>query len=125
MADVEFPSLNGLNKLEDIIDRVENMRKEIEFNFSSLDRNAVMTSSFAAGQVLITPTAANTPTSIAITFGKEFSNVPIVVCTANTMAPGTVVTGVSATDITKTGCNLWLTRTNTTATGVSWIAADV
>lgn len=125
MADVEFPSLNGLNKLEDIIDRVENMRKEIEFNFSSLDRNAVMTSSFAAGQVLITPSAANTPTSVDILFGKTFANSPSVVCTPWTAGPGTAVTGVSVSAVTTTGCTIWLTRTTLIATTVFWIAIDV
>lgn len=76
-----------------------------------------------AGVVAITPTAANTPTAYNLTFpvGK-FAVAPTVVPGINGAAPGTVVTGVGVTSITTGGCTLWVTRTNTTTTTVSFFA---
>jgi len=77
----------------------------------------------ATGFVNITPTAANTPTKLSITFpGGLFTTSPSVLVTANTSAPGTSVTGVAATAVTTSGCDLYLTRANTTPTGVWWLA---
>lgn len=74
------------------------------------------------GNVTITPSAANTPTSKAITFSKEFSAVPDVIVTPNTSVPGTVLLGVGTASRSTTGCTIWATRTNTTETTVSWVA---
>lgn len=74
------------------------------------------------GSARITPSAANTPTSMKITFPKEFSGTPTVVVSSSTSVPGTAVLGVGVNAITKTGCTLWVTRSNTTETVVSWIA---
>lgn len=75
-----------------------------------------------SGTVSITPSAANTPTKVTVTFAKTFSSVPVVVATFNGTVPGTVVTGVSATNVTTTTVDIYVTRTNTTSTSVSWIA---
>jgi hypothetical protein len=80
------------------------------------------TGTVQSGHVFITPTAANTPTAYALTFPQAFPAAPVVVATPETSGPGTVVTGVGARDVTATGCNLYLTRTDTTVTGVWWIA---
>lgn len=74
------------------------------------------------GSVTITPTAANTPTSFALTFPKEFSGTPTVIVTAATSVPGTTVLGVGVNSVGKNGCNIWVTRANTTDTVVNWIA---
>ena len=74
------------------------------------------------GETSITPTAANTPTKKSITFSKEFSGVPKVMATYVGTAPGTVVTGVSVSNIKKTGFDLYVTRTSTTATSICWVA---
>jgi hypothetical protein len=73
--------------------------------------------------VTVTPTA-NTPTSAPVTFRRPFIRPPTVVVSPLTTGPGTVVTGTSVSDITTTGFNVWLTRINSTATTVQWIAAD-
>lgn len=73
-----------------------------------------------AGEVLITPSAANTPTSVDVQFDWEFDNPPIALVTANTTGPGNFVTGVSASDVTKQGMKVWLTRASTTPTSVYW-----
>lgn len=75
------------------------------------------------GRVQITPSAANTPTSKIVTFGQEFSGVPNVVATPISAVPGTTVLGVSTLDPTSTSVNVYLTRANTTATSIEWIAA--
>ena len=74
------------------------------------------------GTVTITPEAANTPTSAEVKFPTAFPGVPKVFVTANTSVPGTAVTGVAANNVSATGCTIWLTRTNVTATGVWWVA---
>lgn len=75
-----------------------------------------------SGIVTVTPTAANTPTSADIVFPQRFAAAPNVVATAATSVPGTVVSGVGVAAPTDTGFRLWVTRTNTTATYVQWIA---
>jgi hypothetical protein len=74
------------------------------------------------GNVSITPSAANTPTSKVVTFKQEFSGSPSVVASANTSVPGTTVLGVGTSSRSATGCTIWVTRTNTTETTVNWIA---
>ena len=74
------------------------------------------------GSVSITPSAANTPTSKLITFNKQFSGAPNVLANAHTAVPGTTVLGVGTASNSSTDCTIWLTRTNTTATTVNWLA---
>lgn len=76
----------------------------------------------ACGSTSVTPSAANTPTKKSITFGKTFTSPPIVTATALSTVPGTRVTGVGVDNITTTGCDIYVTRTNTTATTIEWIA---
>jgi hypothetical protein len=76
------------------------------------------------GRVTITPSAANTPTYASIEFYPPFAQAPLVVATPLTAVPGTQVTGVGIADISKTGCKIYLTRTNTTTTGIHWIAIE-
>lgn len=74
-----------------------------------------------AGTTSITPSAANTPTSKAIVFPSALTGSSFACqVTANTSVPGTTVTGVGYTALTSTGVTLWLTRTNTTATTLSY-----
>ncbi|MER6249389.1 hypothetical protein [Streptomyces griseorubiginosus] len=80
----------------------------------------VAASNLASGHVTITPSAANTPTSINVT-GLNLVGTPRVVATAGTSLPGTQVTGVGVTNVTTTGFTIWVTRTNTTSTGIDWI----
>ena len=75
----------------------------------------------ATGHVTITPSAANTPTSVNVTGLNLTGTVRVVAC-PNSSNPGTQVTGVGVTGISTTGFTVWLTRTNTTATGIDWIA---
>lgn len=71
--------------------------------------------------VSITPSAANVPTSVVVTFPVALKGTSFTCqVTPNTSAPGTAVTGVSYSGLSATGVTLWLTRTNTTATGVSY-----
>jgi hypothetical protein len=91
-------------------------------NQCDMDVLGVFTASnIAYGQVSITPSAANTPTSVNVTgltlMGSSFY--PLV--TAATTVPGTQVTGVGATSVSSSGLTVWVTRTNTTATNVNWM----
>ena len=74
------------------------------------------------GDVTISPTAANTPTSATVNFANAFSTVPHVVATPYTTLPGTKVLGVGISTVTVNGFDLYLTRTNTDSTKVHWAA---
>lgn len=73
------------------------------------------------GQVTINP-VANTATSAHVTFSPAFSGTPTVMVTANTGTNN--VTSCTVNNVTSTGCDVWLVRTNTTATGVYWFASN-
>lgn len=74
-----------------------------------------------AGTVQITP-VANTVTSAAVTFPTPYAAPPVVTVTAQTAVPGSQVQEVSAFNITATGCNVYVYRTNTTSVTISWTA---
>lgn len=79
----------------------------------------------AAGLATVTPSAANTPTSVDVAFPVGlFSESPAVTLTPNTAFPGSSVTGVAATDVTKDGFKLWLTRVSTASTNCFWSATQ-
>ncbi|MET9479888.1 hypothetical protein [Streptomyces sp. NPDC006638] len=73
------------------------------------------------GSIVITPSAANTPTTAAVTGLTLPGTTFIGVATAATAVPGTSVTGVGVTGVTSTGMNVWVSRTNTTNTTVYWM----
>lgn len=84
-----------------------------------------MPKAMLSGRVLITPSAANTPTSSPITFpAGYFTATPNIVVGQDTTVPGTQVLGVSAGNPSATGFDAIVTRTNTTATWVQWIATQ-
>ena len=65
---------------------------------------------------------ANTPTATHVDFPKAFASVPIVLLSPGTAVPGTIFKGCSATNVTKTGFDLYVTRTDNGNTGIKWIA---
>ncbi len=72
------------------------------------------------GRVSITPTAANTITKFPINFIWGYQGIPAVFTEMSSSAPATI--DISAGDITATGFNIYLQRTNTTATSIMWWA---
>ena len=73
------------------------------------------------GVEAITP-VANTPTGKAVTFPVAYTSIPMVIVSALTTVPGTTVTGSGAAEITTTGFDAYVTRTNTTSTSIGWVA---
>ena len=73
------------------------------------------------GSTSITP-VANTPTSVEITFPISYSATPGIMTSSLTSVPGTLVLGDGHNNDSSTGTTLWVTRTNTTATVVRWLA---
>src|SRR5699024_9277083 len=79
----------------------------------------------ASGTLDITPTAANTPREVWVTFPEgRFTAPPTVVVSARTTVPGTRVTGVGSGGQTASGFYAYLTRTDTTETGFNWVAME-
>jgi hypothetical protein len=88
----------------------------------NFDVLGVMTArNIAYGQVTITPSAANTPTSAAVTGLGLKGSTFYAVATAVTSAVGTSVTGVGVTGVTAAGLTVWLTRSSVTATPIYWM----
>ena len=85
--------------------------------------NVKLTDGYTHGSVSITPSAANTPTAAAVSWSLRKK--PTVVVTPQTGVPGTLVLGCGASSITKTGADIWVTRTNTTATIVHYVATCI
>lgn len=78
------------------------------------------------GMVTVTPSAANTPTSVTVTFpAGAFTSPPTMIANAVSAVVGTTVLGVSTNNVTATQGDVVLTRTNTTATPVRWIAIQM
>jgi hypothetical protein len=82
-------------------------------------------SNIAYGTINITPSAANTPTSFTINGLNLLGTTFTAFATAQTTLPGTQVTGVGVTSVSATGLTVWLTRTNTTSTGISWMVMGI
>ncbi|MER6435415.1 hypothetical protein ABT275_03500 [Streptomyces sp. NPDC001185] len=95
-------------------------------NQCNMDVLGVLTASnIAYGQVSITPSAANTPTSINVTGLGMKGSTFYAFASASTTVPGSQVTGVGATNASAGGCTVWVTRTNTSATFVNWMVIGV
>ena len=72
------------------------------------------------GRVSITPTAANTVTKLPIKFIWGYQGIPAIFTEMSSGAPATI--DIAAGDITATGFNIYLQRTNTVATSIMWWA---
>ena len=95
-------------------------------NVCNLEADGVATfGNLAWGSVNITPSAANTPTSAAITGLDVQGSTFVAFASASTSVPGTSVTGVSTNGVSASGLTVWVTRTNTTTTGVNWLVIGV
>lgn len=79
------------------------------------------------GHTITTGTAvcaavANKPTATHVKFQETLPKVPAVLLDPLTTVPGTVFKGCSATNITTTGFDLYVTRTDNGDTSVKWVA---
>ena len=73
------------------------------------------------GRAGFTP-VANTPTRVDVTFPRAFAEPPGMIVTPNSRVIGTQVLGWGYAGVTTTGCELWVTRTNTDDTNLCWFA---
>jgi hypothetical protein len=99
----------------------------IDLNAGLVNVLGILTArSLAFGQVTITPSAANTPTSATVN-GLNLAGTTFRAFTSpSSVAPGTTtgntgVTGTSATSVTATGLTVWVNRQSTTTTNVNWM----
>lgn len=77
------------------------------------------------GQVIITPTAADTVTSVEITFPLAYEFAPFITASPQIAYPNacTCSVGVGSTSAgAKAGMKIYMTRTNTSATNFRWFA---
>ena len=74
------------------------------------------------GSINITATTTGTPEKVDITFPIPYSKIPTIMVSISSAVPGTSITGYSHGNDSTTGTSLYVTRTNTTATGTRWLA---
>jgi hypothetical protein len=74
------------------------------------------------GTVSFSPTSPNTPTAEPIVFSQPFTTKPFVTVNPLVKDGGIAFLGCNAADITATGFNIYLTRTDTATTIISWYA---
>ncbi|MFK0106452.1 hypothetical protein [Streptomyces sp. NPDC091217] len=74
----------------------------------------------SVGTASITP-VAGTPTSVTLSGGSISGTSFRGFVTPVTSLPGTQVLGVGCSNVSSAGMTIWLTRTNTTTTGVYWM----
>lgn len=80
----------------------------------------------ATGNFSIVPDEGSVPKGEHIDFPEGlFTKTPVVFVNPKTTVPGTLVLGASVTNITKAGCDIYLTRTSVSSTGVCWLAIQV
>lgn len=80
----------------------------------------------AANSATLPSSAANTPTSTTITLPTgRFTAGPAISIGANTTVIGTTVAGVAFSGASATSFTAWVTRANTSSTGVHWIAVQM
>ena len=97
----------------------------IRRNTGNVEINGVTVEKIAHGKVSITPTA-NSPSYVTIDYSSTgFTATPDIFVTANTSLPGSTVQEVSYGSPTKDGARIYIYRTNTTTTSVSWLAIGV
>ena len=75
------------------------------------------------GQEQVTISKANTYKIQHVTFATAYSSAPTVILTKHTKVPAIIHVGVS--DVTTTGFDMYVIRTNTTTTYVNWMAIGV
>ncbi len=75
------------------------------------------------GRQTVTPTAAGTTTTLSMTFGTAYTGTPVVMATPVTSVPDRV--RVSVANVDSTGFDLVLNRTDTTGTGIQWVAIGI
>ena len=77
------------------------------------------------GETIITPTAANTVTSVEVTFTHKYDFAPFITASPQIAYPNacTCSVGVGSTDAgAKAGMKIYMTRTNTSETTFRWLA---
>lgn len=80
----------------------------------------------ATGNLTIVPDEGGVPKREHVDFPEGlFTKTPVVFVNPKTTVPGTLVLGASVTNITKAGCDIYLTRTSASSTGVCWLAIQV
>lgn len=76
-----------------------------------------------SGYANVTP-IANEGTPFRVEFDTTFSRAPWVGVIAGTAVPGVTVKGTGVDNVTATGMDVYVYRTNTTLTGVRWLAVE-
>ena len=95
-----------------------------QFNTHVRDNLAFLKERVQAGTTEITP-VANVPTSVIVTFPIPFASPPRVIISPASTVIGTTVLGVGADEETNTQFRATVLRTNTTLTGVRWLATQL
>lgn len=97
------------------------LKTEIDKNTGSI--SALNSSLILSGYVEITPSDVNQMTQKLVTFSQRFASQPVVVLNATTSVPN--IMSYSAGDVLTNSFKIYLQRSTTTLTVISWIAYGV
>ena len=78
-----------------------------------------------SGSLTVTPSGANVDTYVTVTFTKPFATQPRVTVSIYTGIGAGGSLDVWASSVTPSGFRVYVRRSNTTPTSVSWIATDL
>ena len=100
--------------------------KSLKTYIDAVNTNAgnisIYLNSFKQTGVVTCSSTANTPTKTHVDFPKTMAYTPIVLLNALSAVPGTILKGITATNITTTGFDIYITRSDGGATSVKWLA---
>lgn len=91
------------------------------WKFGHVYTNVIAADNLKYGRITITP-KADEPTSASVSFSPAFNNTPAVMVSARTTVIGSSVKGVSVSGEDANGADIYVYRSNTTATSVQWFA---
>lgn len=77
------------------------------------------------GKVSITPSAANTPEKLTVTFPIAYTQRPNILIIPQTSAPQNMSTSIGQGSTAVTSFDIYLSRTTATATSIQWLAIGV
>ena len=100
--------------------------KSLKAYIDSVNTNAgnisMYLNSFKQTGVVTCSSTPNTPTVTHVNFATKMSYTPLVFLNPLTAVPGTILKGCSATNITQTGFDIYITRSDGGQTSVKWMA---
>ena len=110
------------NQVKQLTEELNKSKKRVA-ELESQIKNSASNCKILSGSLSITPDEANVPKKKHVDFPEGlFAKAPSVFANPKTSVPGTKFLGISVTNITTSGCDIYITRTDNVRTGICWTA---